>query len=154
MELRSSFLGIGILIVAALSTRVSPDQTPVSPQATEILKAAGVSGGLIVHLGCGDGRLTAALHAGDGYLVQGWDREAQNVAKARAYIQSLGSYGPVSADRLTGDSLPYIDNFANLVVAEDLRWDLDGGGASHPGTQRRGLYQGWRHMDEDGQALA
>jgi len=39
--------------------------------AREILAVTGVRGGLIVHLGCGDGRLTAALHADDAYLVQG-----------------------------------------------------------------------------------
>ncbi len=33
----------------------------------------GVQGGLIVHLGCGDGRLTAALGASDRYLAHGMD---------------------------------------------------------------------------------
>ena len=32
--------------------------------ARKILEAAGVQGGLIVHVGCGDGKLTAALRAG------------------------------------------------------------------------------------------
>ena len=30
-------------------------------------------GGLVVHLGCGDGKLTAALRTGDAYLVHGLD---------------------------------------------------------------------------------
>ena len=32
-------------------------------EARQILDAAGVKGGLVVHLGCGDGALTAALRA-------------------------------------------------------------------------------------------
>ncbi|NQU20957.1 MAG: PQQ-binding-like beta-propeller repeat protein [Candidatus Nealsonbacteria bacterium] len=78
---------------------------------------------MIVHLGCGDGKLTAALHAGDGYLVHGLDRDAGQVAKARATIRSLGVYGPVSVDRLDANRLPYIDNLVNLIVVEN-RYDV------------------------------
>ena len=35
----------------------------------EILGATDFQGGLIVHLGCGDGKLTADLDGGDGFLV-------------------------------------------------------------------------------------
>jgi outer membrane protein assembly factor BamB len=117
-----SFLRLSILILAAtFSTGVAADQPPTTEQqADQILKATGVTGGLIVHLGCGDGKLTAALHAGPGCLVQGLDRDARNVAEARAHVQSQGLYGRVSVDRLVGDGLPYVDNFANLVVAEQL----------------------------------
>ena len=58
--------------------------------AVEILDAAGIQGGLIVHLGCGDGRLTAALRAGDNCVVQGLDTDPQHVEAARKHIQSLG----------------------------------------------------------------
>ena len=85
-----------------------------------ILAGSGVKGGLIVHVGCGDGRLTVALCANDSYLVQGLDRDPAKVAKARGYIESLGVYGKVTISRLRGDSLPYIDNSVNLVVSEDL----------------------------------
>ena len=44
--------------------------------------SAGVSSGLIVHIGCDDGELTAALRAGDGYLVHGLDADAEQVAAA------------------------------------------------------------------------
>ncbi len=88
--------------------------------AQEILAATGVQGGLIVHLGCGDGKLTAALHVGEGCLVQGLDSDPAKVATARKHIQSRGLYGKVSADRLSGTRLPYIDNLVNLIVAEDL----------------------------------
>ncbi|KPK50625.1 MAG: hypothetical protein AMK72_01680, partial [Planctomycetes bacterium SM23_25] len=88
--------------------------------AGEVLAATGVKGGLVVHVGCGDGRLTAALRAGDAYLVHGLDTDAANIEKARRHIRSLGLYGPVSVERLAGDRLPYADNLVNLLVAEDL----------------------------------
>ncbi|MHC4329851.1 MAG: class I SAM-dependent methyltransferase [Planctomycetota bacterium] len=91
-----------------------------SDQAKNILEATGVKGGVVVHIGCGDGRLTAALRAGDSYIVQGLDYDAQNVEKAREHIRSLGLYGKVSIDHLRGAGLPYIDNFVNLIVSEDL----------------------------------
>ena len=106
---------------AALLMAGQPAQEPAEEAlAREILGATGVEGGLIVHLGCGDGRLTAALRAGDRYLVHGLDRDAAKVAAAREMIQRLGLYGPVSVDQLTGERLPYADNLAGLVVSEDL----------------------------------
>ena len=92
--------------------------SPADDAAAQIHEATGVSGGLLVHLGCGDGRLTAALRAGDGYLVHGLDSDAANVARARRHIQSLGSYGPVSVDRFDGTRLPYIDNVVNALVVD------------------------------------
>ena len=109
------------LVTAALLTALGlPAGAADGDRAESILKAAGVKGGLIVHLGCGDGKRTAALHANARYLVHGLDTEPTNVAKARTHIRSLGLYGPVSVDRLRGNRLPYADNLVNLVVAEDL----------------------------------
>ncbi|MHC5054173.1 MAG: outer membrane protein assembly factor BamB family protein, partial [Planctomycetota bacterium] len=88
--------------------------------AREVLAATGVKGGLVVHVGCGDGRLTAALRAGDAYLVHGLDPDAANVSAARKHVRSLGLYGKVTVGRLDGSALPLVGNLANLVVAEDL----------------------------------
>ncbi|MHC4399668.1 MAG: outer membrane protein assembly factor BamB family protein [Planctomycetota bacterium] len=88
--------------------------------ARQILSSTGVRGGLVVHLGCGDGRLTAALRLGEAYLVHGLDASSENVAAAREHVQSLGLYGKVAIDRLAGPELPYADNLVNLLVAEDL----------------------------------
>jgi len=90
---------------------------PERALATKILDEAGVTGGLIVHVGCGDGKLSAALRANDGYLVHGVDVSADTVDAARTHIQSLGLYGPVSVDTFDGEHLPYADNLVNLVVA-------------------------------------
>ena len=84
--------------------------------ATEIFKATGVQGGLVVQLGCGDGKLTAALRADDSFLVQGLDVDPANVEKTRAHAQSLGLSGQVSAEVFDGQHLPYVDNLVNLLV--------------------------------------
>ncbi len=88
--------------------------------ARELLDASGVQGGLIVHLDCGDGQLTAALKANDRYWVHGLTASARDLAAARATVRERGEYGGVSIDRFDGRRLPYVDNLVNLVVAEDL----------------------------------
>ncbi|MBM4016858.1 MAG: methyltransferase domain-containing protein [Planctomycetes bacterium] len=90
------------------------------PSAQEILQATRIQGGLVVHVGCGDGRLTAALRANDSFLIHGLDPDAANVERARKHIQSLGLSGKVSAQRWTADRLPYADNLVNLLVSADL----------------------------------
>ena len=98
---------------AAGATRVAPRD---AADAKRVLGAADYTGGLIVHLGCGDGRLTAALHAGDGSLVHGLESDAAQVTGARKHIHGLGLYGKVSVDAFDGKHLPYADNLVNLLV--------------------------------------
>jgi len=119
-----SFPRIGVLLVATLFVAAgvldageTPDKNDADMLAQRILKEAGVQGGLIVHLGCGDGKLTAALRAKDCYLVHGLDTDAEKVQEARRHIQSLGVYGNVAVDQFCGKRLPYVDNLVNLVVA-------------------------------------
>jgi len=105
---------------ATLNAAENADQSAASKLARQVLEATGVEGGLIVHVGCGDGRLTAALWADGRHLVQGLDTDAQNVERAREHVKSLGLYGPVSINTFDGEHLPHVDNLVNLVVAEDL----------------------------------
>jgi outer membrane protein assembly factor BamB len=79
---------------------------------------AASTGGLIVHLGCGDGTQTAKLGAGDSCLVHGLDTDAEKVAAARKTIRAMGLYGKVSIDLYDGKTLPYIDNLVNRIVAD------------------------------------
>jgi len=106
-----------LLAISSLTCWVST--AAQAADAERILKDAGAHGGLVVHLGCGDGKLTAGIRGGDAYLVHGLDRDAEQVSKARKNVQSLGLYGPVSIDRFDGKQLPYIDNLVNLIVVED-----------------------------------
>jgi len=95
--------------------------TTVSAQSgRDIIEATGVTGGVVVHLGCGDGRLTTELAIGESFLVQGLDRSESNVAAARRRILAQGLAGQVSADRLATSSLPYTDNLVSLIVGEDV----------------------------------
>jgi len=112
-----------VVVMSTASSYTAEALPPLSAEqvlAREIVDVTGVKGGLVVHLGCGEGKLTAALRAGDRYIVQGLEGDAATMGRARRHIQSLGLYGPVSVDRLRGTRLPYIDNLVNLVVAEDL----------------------------------
>jgi outer membrane protein assembly factor BamB len=84
-------------------------------EAERILKESGMTGGLVVHVGCGDGQLTAALHASNRFVVHGLDAD---VTKARETIRAAGLYGPVSAQPWNGDALPYTDNLVSLVVVD------------------------------------
>lgn len=108
-----------VLSVAGSTAFAGLLSTSQQKQAMKILDESGVKGGLIVHIGCGDGKLAAALRANDSYLVHGLDADKENVEKAREYIQSLNLYGKVSIDYLEGSHLPYIDNLVNLVVLEN-----------------------------------
>ena len=105
----------GVLFLSVALLFPAPG-TAAEAVAERILSGSGVAGGLVVHVGCGDGTLTAALRAGDSWIVPGLDEDAKNVAAARRHIQALGLSGPVSVQRWSGERLPYADNLANLIV--------------------------------------
>ncbi len=107
-----------ILFSAALLLGAAGATAQRSQLAGQILKETGVRGGVVLHLGCGNGKLTAALRANERYLVHGLTRDAADVAAARKHIRSLGLYGPVSVEQWSGDRLPFIANSVNLIVAE------------------------------------
>lgn len=112
-------------LVSALGTIVIlvvlAQPTIASPEGRQILEVAGVPGGLVVHLGCGDGRLTMALRGSSAYVVHGLDADSANVDRARQTIREAGLYGPVSVERWDDPTrLPYAENLVNLLVVEDL----------------------------------
>ena len=118
----------GVLIAAVCLGMVGAQaRADAKATAREVLNATGFRGGLIVHVGCGDGKLTAALRAGDRTIVHGLsirtrtgDSDAANIEKARETIRQLGLCGKVSVEPWTGQRLPYADNLVNLLVSEDL----------------------------------
>jgi len=116
-----------LLLVAAAS---APGYVWAGPQqdAAKLMKASGVQGGLLVHVGCGDGSLAALLGADDAFLVHGLDRDAANVKRARALIRSKALYGRVSVEQWTGKRLPYADNLLNLLVV-DTRCEIRDAGS-------------------------
>ena len=86
----------------------------------DLVEESGIKGGLVVHVGCGDGALTSTLRKGDAYVVHGLDTDAANVRKARRAFRAAGLNGSVSAAAFGGRQLPYVDNSVNLVVADAL----------------------------------
>lgn len=105
------------LLVASAGWCVADEQA-VQKQAKQILELATIKGGLIVHLGCGDGRLTVAMGRSGEFFVQGLDKQADAVAQARQLISQTGTYGRISARRWNDERLPYVDSLANMVVCE------------------------------------
>ena len=107
------FLTIVILCLLSSAHLLAADN------AAELITLSQTKGGLIVHLGCKDAALTAALRAGDQYFVHGLDTDAGNIAAARSRLIEQGVYGPVSVDQWDGRNLPYADNLVNLIVADE-----------------------------------
>jgi outer membrane protein assembly factor BamB len=107
-----------VLVLALALTAQGADDPAAA--AREALQASGVQGGLIVHLGCGNGEATAAMKAGDAFVVHGLDTDPAAVAEARQHIQARGLGGTVSAGTFDGGHLPYVDDLVNLIVADDL----------------------------------
>ena len=108
MKIRLALLA-GLCLVLSQNARAE--------SAAGILGQSGVTGGLIVHIGCGDGKLTAELGAADGYLAQGLDTSQANVDKARKLFNDKGLNGKVTARTFDGKTLPYRDNVVNLIVS-------------------------------------
>jgi len=99
---------ICLLILLSLSLCA---QTPA-----ELLQESGLSGGVIVHLGCGDGSETVKLATDPQYCIQGLD--TGDVTAARQAILAQGKYGQVSISQLHEKRLPYADNLINLLIVE------------------------------------
>ncbi|MDP6545558.1 MAG: PQQ-binding-like beta-propeller repeat protein [Phycisphaerae bacterium] len=108
------------IAVAAVVLLIAPISSLCAERVThDVLARSGVRGGLVVHLGCGDGRETAAFLVSDSFLVNGIDTNVASVDKARKHIQSLGLYGKISVDAFDGEHLPYADNVVNLIVGRE-----------------------------------
>jgi len=127
-----------LLAIYLLACPAEANENDVMAQAKEILDTSGVQGGIVVHLGCGDGKLTAALRISDSYTVHGLEADPAKVAEARNYIQAKGFYGPVSVERYSGSVLPYTDNLINLIVVQSTwgRLSADAGKVSRGEVMR------------------
>lgn len=70
---KRTVLAVGLVLAfGGWAFGTTPDGSPAEEQAAEILAATGVNGGLVVHVGCGGGELTAASRAGAGNIPCNW----------------------------------------------------------------------------------
>ena len=113
MNLLSIRIIAGLVTLALASHAVASDA-----EARKIIETSGVTGGLIVHVGSGDGNLTAALGAGEGFVVQGLDTDRESIRKAREKIAAEKRYGKVSASVYDGKHLPYVDDLVRDISSD------------------------------------
>ncbi len=104
---------IGVLGVSTAPAAQTPEAT-----ADAIIQATGFKGGLVVHVGCGDGKLLAALGTHQGTKVHGLEHAADKVARVRADLLAKGLHGKVTVQTWSGKQLPFVDNLVNLLIVE------------------------------------
>ncbi len=95
---------------ASIGTDIFPVNNSADSLARYLTGQSGIRGGLIVHLGSGDGLLTTALRTGGSFVVHGLDLSPDNVEHSRNRIHKVGNYGPVSVDHWCGDYLLFGDD--------------------------------------------
>ena len=164
---------------SAASPSSSSNTPPVTPYATdslsplyaqaakEIVEASGVTKGLCVVLGCGDGRLACELAGLTDLTILGIEENASKLASARSALDKAGVAGVrVTVRRGPLSTLPR--GFANLVVFDrvtnpDVTAPADAAGLVRPWggalcldgparLTRRGPLEGageWTHLYAD-----
>lgn len=103
------------MLLTALSLAI-PTTAHAGDSADAILKASGINGGLILHIGCDDTSFAAAFRKDERFVVQCLTTSQDAAEQAREALLSQGLYGPVSVALFDGERLPYPDNLVNLIV--------------------------------------
>lgn len=111
-------IGWFTVLTLVLSATCLEAESPVL-RAEEIFHRSAFSGGLIVHVGCGDGTMTSSLGNHRNSLAQGIDVDADDIAQARRRIQAEDVYGRVCVAEWDGKRLPYAEGLVNLLVIEE-----------------------------------
>lgn len=91
------------------------------------ISASGVTGGLIVVVGCGDVDELADLKNTDRSVVHVLDTDATKVAAMRIALEAKDRYGKISVDTFDGKVLPYIDNLVNLILIRSAGCEIPEG---------------------------
>ncbi len=109
------WLAVSLLFASALGAAENRDK----PWLLGILRGPSGPAGFCVHLGCGEGALTAELAQGDRLAVHALEADAGKVQRARDLLQARGLYGQAAVEPWTAPFLPYADNVVNVLVAEN-----------------------------------
>lgn len=102
-----------------LSPLIALSSPLCADDAADILSQSGVKGGIVVHVGCGDGSFTRKLRFNDSFQAQGLTKDSASIQSIRESIHAAGGYGPVAIEAWDGERLPFIENYVNLLVIED-----------------------------------
>lgn len=109
---------IALISAALLGAVACPFTAASAAELGQQLAESGVAGGLVIHLDCGDATQTRNLLLDDRFLVQGLERDAQQVEAGRRRLREVGLYGRVTVRQYDGRELPYADNLVNAIVCE------------------------------------
>ena len=94
------------LFVLAVVPAVGRSAAAVDAEA--IYARAGFTGGVVLHIARGDGRLTADLARQKGCIVHRLDTDPRRVAAVRGAVRDRGMGGTVAASVFDGRRLPFI----------------------------------------------
>ena len=112
-------LPISVFLFASIAAAQS-DTIDHNDLAKRLLSESQTGGGLVVHLGCGDGDLISALaSANKAILLHGMDANDENVQACRRRYQSSNFSTRVSVEQWAQETLPHSDNLVNLLIIED-----------------------------------
>ncbi len=106
----------GVILAGCAAAAASAGLNNPQARAQSIIRKTGTEGGLIVQVGCSDGKLLEALRESGNHVVHGLDRSVETVRTCRRYLRSRDTYGPVSVRQWTGNSLPLVRNTVDLVI--------------------------------------
>lgn len=107
--------------LTGLATLLLCSAVLLAGDADRLFSQPGLHPGIAVHIGCGDGRLTAELLSHGMQIVQGLDADPATVETARKEIRRQGKYGPVSVFQSAFTPLPYAVDLINVIVIDDPR---------------------------------
>ena len=90
-----------------------------SDTAKRLLERSRTKGGLVVHVGCGDGRLGIAIAEEEAHVVvHGLDSDPADVLVARKQMLGTSAANRLSIEPWSGDSLPHAANLVNLLIVD------------------------------------
>jgi len=115
-----SAIALRLVLFAAPAPCLGGEADDAQALAAEILRSAGVAGGLCVHLGCGDGAVTAEIAATGKFLVHALDPAPKAVATAQKRLRERGLYGLAWAEARPLNPLPYAENLVSLIVMDAM----------------------------------
>ena len=110
---------VALALLASTVRGASPGQNA----AARIMQETGVTGGLVVHVGCTDGRLAGALRFDERFIVHGLATTPESASRARKHLVAAGLHGEVAVHTWDGGGLPYVDGLVRLLVLDAVPAD-------------------------------